>query len=144
MLQSTPLIFELKSVSNLIKRRIDQVLVKDSEEDLTGGQGAVIGYLSNHADKDVYQKDIEEAFGIRRSTVTGTLKLMEKSGYLERHSVPQDARLKKLVLTQKGMDRHQRFIQAVSQVDQEVMNGLTEIEKETLMTLLQKIRSNCE
>ena len=36
-----------------------------------------------------------------RSTVTGVVKLMERKGLIRRESVSSDARLKKLVLTEK-------------------------------------------
>ena len=51
---------------------------------------------------DVYQKDIEEEFRIRKSTVTGILKLLEKNGFIRRESVPQDARLKRIVPTARA------------------------------------------
>ena len=51
--------------------------------------------------RDVYQKDIEEEFQIRKSTATGILKLMEKHGFIRRESAQQDARLKRIVPTKK-------------------------------------------
>ena len=50
----------------------------------------------------MYQKDIEEEFRIRKSTVTGILKLLEKNGFIRRESVPQDARLKRIVPTARA------------------------------------------
>lgn len=39
----------------------------------------------------MFQKDIEEAFNITRSSVTGVVKLMEQKGYIRRESVAGDA-----------------------------------------------------
>ena len=58
-------------------------------------------HLYRHREEQVFQRDIEREFSITRSTVTNILQLMERKGYIERRSVPQDARLKKLVLTEE-------------------------------------------
>lgn len=52
--------------------------------------------------REIYQKDIEEEFQIRKSTVTGILKLMEKNGFIYRESVRKDARLKRIIPTKKA------------------------------------------
>ena len=36
--------------------------------DLTGNQMAVIDFITNHADQEVFQRDIEHEFEIQRST----------------------------------------------------------------------------
>ena len=65
-------------------------------------------------DRDVFQKDVEEAFHITRSSVTSAVQLMEKKGYITRRSVPCDARLKKLALTDRGIAAHKQAVQAMS------------------------------
>ena len=82
----------IKSLSNLLKRQVDQSMSEIGIEPLTGMQGRIVGYLGHHQDQDVFQRDIEEEFQIRRSTATGIL---------ERRPVARDGRLKKLVLTPK-------------------------------------------
>ena len=52
--------------------------------------------------REVYQKDIEEEFRIRKSTATGILQLMEKNGFISRESSKKDARLKRIVPTPKA------------------------------------------
>ena len=44
---------------------------------------------------DVYQKDIESFFKLRRSTVSSQLDTLEKKGLIQRVPVSHDARLKK-------------------------------------------------
>ena len=65
----------------------------ESEEssDLTHIQRHILNYvLFESLGRDVYQKDLEEAFHIRKSTVTGILQLMEKNGFIKRESVEKD------------------------------------------------------
>ena len=90
---------EIKALNNQIKRVMDSRLGQFAPNDdgPTGVQGMIIGYLYYRRDQDVYQRDVEAEFHIRRSTATGILQLLEKKGVIERLPVPSDARLKKLV-----------------------------------------------
>jgi len=73
--------FELRFINNQIKRRINSIPILQNN-DIKGIYGHVIGFLSENAHKDVYQKDIEEHLSIRRSSVTSLLNQMEKAGYI--------------------------------------------------------------
>ena len=66
------------------------------QEQLTGMHGWLIHFLYDQTEP-VYQRDIEKRLCIRRSTVTATLNRMEKNGLIVRESVPEDARLKRIV-----------------------------------------------
>lgn len=75
-----------------------------SENGLTSIQSRILGHL-RHAEeekRDVYQKEIEEVFRIKRSSVTSVLQTLEKKGLVVRKSVPEDARVKKLVLSDEA------------------------------------------
>ena len=98
--------FDIRTLSILIKRYIDGSATKQYVDNLTGTHGWVIGYLYDNRDHDVYQRDLETQFSIRRSTATGILQLMEKNELILRVPVESDARLKKLVLTEKALDIH--------------------------------------
>ena len=98
--------FDIRTLSMLIKRYIDGSATKQYVDNLTGTHGWVIGYLYDNRDHDVYQRDLETQFSIRRSTATGILQLMEKNELILREPVESDARLKKLVLTEKALDIH--------------------------------------
>ena len=51
----------------------------------------------------MFQKDVEDAFGLSRSTATGILQLLERDGIIRRESVSFDARLKSLVPTERAL-----------------------------------------
>ncbi len=61
---------------------------------------------SSHAIRNgrIFPQDVERRFGITRSTSSRVLALMERKGLIVRESVPRDARLKKIVLTDKSRD----------------------------------------
>lgn len=57
--------------------------------------GWLLRYLYENDENSIYQKDIEHYFSVGRSSVTGTLKALERLGYVYRESVENDARLKR-------------------------------------------------
>ena len=89
---------------NILAKRIHRRIDKEaSQYGITGVQGRILGFINhNSKNRDIFQKDIEEELDIRRSSVTSVLQLMEKNGFIERVSVSEDARLKKLIITEKG------------------------------------------
>ena len=122
--------FQIHRLHILCKRLVDQQAFQDMAEKPTKTQTWVMGYLYENRNRDVFQRDIQEQFGVRRSTVTGILQLMEKNGWITRQSVGEDARLKKIQLTP----------QAVEQLSQ----GLSPEEKQEFFRLCGKIRDNAE
>ena len=92
---------QIRRVNNLIFRKINAFSRANGLEQGTPMHGWIVEYLYSHQSEPVFQRDIERDFSITRSTVTNILQLMERKGYIERQSVPQDARLKMLVLTAK-------------------------------------------
>ena len=65
---------------------------------------------------------------------------MERKGYIRRLSVPQDARLKQLVLTEEGVLFHEKTMLSFHQTDDYVAGLLTEEENAELLRLLNKLR----
>lgn len=135
--------FELRFINNQIKRRINSIPILQNN-DIKGIYGHVIGFLSENAHKDVYQKDIEEHLSIRRSSVTSLLNQMEKAGFIERHSVDGDGRLKRVALTQKSLDIHGSIECELSKIEIKLREGMSEDDLDTPFRLLDKIKNNVE
>ena len=130
---------QLRRVNNLIFRKIGQIARTNGVEAVTPMHGWIMEYLYRHSETPVFQRDIEREFSITRSTVTNILQLMERKGYITRQSVEQDARLKQLVLTEKGRQFHEDTMRAFHQTDEYVAGLLTEEENTELLRLLNKL-----
>ena len=104
MPENYPIGFQIRAVSNLIKRKLYEIR-PDGQPLLTDLQGRILGFLYHNQDREIFQRDIEEHFYIRRSTVSRLLAGMEEQGLLQRIPVPRDARLKKLVMTPRAVSR---------------------------------------
>ena len=86
-----------------LSRNLSAHVRKSGVDEVTMMHGWIIRYLYENREQDIFQKDIEQRFAVGRSTVTNLLQLMEKKGFVRRESVKQDARLKKVILTEKGI-----------------------------------------
>ena len=132
---------EVQNVANRFRRLGDENLQK---EGITISQLRVIAYLSRHCDSIVHQKDLEEHFAIRRSSVTGLLQNMEKSGLLERRGSDTDARVKIVTLTEKGKTLDEKLKSYIHGLEEDMMQGFRDEEKELLRGFLQRMLENLE
>ena len=136
--------FEIGRTSRLIKRVLDNNSQKEYIDKLTGTHGWALGYLHRNRDRDIFQKDFEKEFDIRRSTASHILSLMEENGMITRESVPYDARLKKIVLTEKAMNIEEEVMQFFDKLEQEFEKNITKEELEIFYSVLDKINDNIE
>lgn len=137
--------FELKSVNNLIRRKLDVRFAEAGLEDVSGMQGPMLGFIHARSEQeDVFQKDVEKEFNIRRSTATVMLQNLEQKGLIVRIPVEHDARLKKIVVTEKAKKYHMKICEQIDIFHEELESGLTEKEKETFLEILDKIKGNLQ
>ena len=120
-----------------IHRRIDKEAAKYG---ITGVQARILGFVyHNYTKKDIFQKDIEEELDIRRSSVTSVLQLMEKNGYIQRVSVSEDARLKKIMLTEKGLEIQRNVYNFILEFEKSLQDELSEAEMNILISLIDRL-----
>lgn len=141
----TDISFQLHNLSHLLKRRMEHSLTCCHIDDkVSRNNGWILGYLAHHPDQNVFQKDIENAFCVRRSTVSKVIRLMETKGLIRRESVPNDARLKKLVLTPDGMELHKAIEQQILDTENLLRQSITDEELEIFSRIMDKFRNAIE
>lgn len=133
---------EIHVLSNMIGRKIDEEKRQRNMADVSPVQIWVVRYLHEHKGEEICQRDLERDFNVTRSTVTGILQIMEKKGYILRVSVPTDARLKKILLTEKGEELYYKVRDHIHETETFLVKGMTEEEVEQLLFLLRKIKNN--
>ena len=135
--------YEIRMLNQMIGHKIMDISLKNGMDQATVMHGWIMGFLYENRDKDIYQKDLEMKFGISRSTVTNILQLMEKKGYIRRVSVEKDARLKKLELTEQGLQIQRQNCQDIrEQIDQRMREGISDEEFEIFIHVLWKMKAN--
>lgn len=135
--------FEIRTLNNCVKRYVHSTRPPEFEES-TGVHGWAIRYFYENRDKDIFQRDFEARFSIRRSTATNMLKLMEKNGLITRESVSYDARLKKIVLTKRAIEIHKKATQNIKKIECTLKNGITNGELSVFYSVVDKIKANLE
>lgn len=133
---------ELHSLDNLVRRHMENKGVKRKVDAITGTNGWIIGYMANHCEEDIYQKDLERTFTITRSTASKVIRLMEQKGLVTRFSVPHDARLKKLELTKKAWEVATMMREDQLQMEQRLTQGFTEEERQQLLSYIKRMKDN--
>lgn len=128
----------IKILSNEINKEMNK---KTAAYGLTGVQGRIICYVTE-MERDVFQKDIEACLYYRRSTVTGILNTMEENGLIERVSVDYDARLKKIIVTKKGLCIKSQIEQDIKNMEKTLKNGLSKEELEIFFAITDKMLNN--
>lgn len=127
-------------LSRQIKRRIDESV---STYNVTSVQCSFIGFIfEKNKNGNVYAKDIENRFNMRRATVAEILSLMEKNGLIERKAMSEDARLKEITLTNKSLEIKNSIEKEIKKVEKEIKKGITDEELQSFTRTLEKMSKN--
>ncbi len=138
----------LAELNNLIHREIIRTtaqsnsLYDENDKTISGAASCIIVYLHDHNDTDVFQKDLEREFSVRRSTMSKVLTLLEQKGYIKRVAVDTDKRLKKIVITQKAVLVADKIKADRAMLEEKMTDGLTEDELRQFRQTLEKIKQN--
>lgn len=130
----------INMVSHQMKRQINAT---EDEDGLTNMQKLILHHIMFESMKgDLFQKDIEKEFEIRRSTATGILQLLEKNGFIDRQPVEQDARLKKIVPTEKAVAVREKLIENVHYMEELLRKGVAEEDLDVCVRVLEQMSEN--
>ena len=116
----------------------------DYPDETRGLQIWVIDYLIKHQDEDIFQRDLEKEFVMRRSTATNFVKKMEQAGLIRRESVAYDARLKKIILTDKSFELQAGMMAKKKEFETLLRGDLSEAEIKQFIATIQKIKHNLQ
>lgn len=137
--KNTPYSSLFQSIAIKVKRKADE---QTSHLGLNAQQAKMIGYIHEHQEKGLIQKEVAEHFDRRGATITSMLQGLEKHGYIERKIQSDNERQKKLYVLPKGEELIEQFYTTFSQVEEELTQALTPQERETLLSLLIKVNQN--
>lgn len=127
-------------LSRQLKRKMDEYV---SDYGITGVQSAMISYIYKESkNKYVFAKDIEKEFDIRRASIAGLLQNMEKNGLIKREIVNGDARLRKIILTEKALDLRRKVENNILKVEKQALQGIKKEEIDFFVKLAKKMSAN--
>lgn len=128
----------ISKLSNKLRRKIDAFSSRDS---FSGSQGRVLHFILAQSN-DVFQKDIEEEYSLRPPTATELLKKMEKNGLIYREAMASDARMKRIVVSEKALQYKDMVLADITALEEELTKDIPQKELDIFFEVIQKMLDN--
>lgn len=109
--------------------------------ELTGAQGHIMAYLA-HAKTPPCPRDLEAEFHLTHPTVSGLLSRLEQKGFIELRTDPEDRRIRRIYVLEKGRQCHEVMHNTILRNEQRMVEGFTQEEQEVFSDLLQRAIRN--
>lgn len=129
---------EVGRIARLLQREINESVLPAG---VTRQQYQILSYIYRQ-EKDVFQRDVEAYFSMPRSTVSGLMKELELAGLIRRCQVESDSRLKRLVLTDKGLGVCRMVRKGMVDLNQQLSGGISDEEFSVFWQVADKMRAN--
>ncbi len=131
--------------AHLFRRRMDNSVSAaagaDADEIFSGRNLWVLRYVKDREGTDVYQRDLEREFKVRRSTISHMIDLMVQKQYLTRESVEGDRRLKRLRLTEKGETMLREVAHSIDELEARLRDSFSPDDYRKLIAMLEQLCS---
>ncbi|QGH35509.1 MarR family transcriptional regulator [Gracilibacillus salitolerans] len=88
----------------------------------------------------ITQSEIIRSLNVEPPTITKMINRMEKTGLLERRRDSTDARVSRIFLTEKGRRLKQQVVQSWSDIEEQILQGLTSEERLNLKEQLSYLK----
>ncbi|MGI5887900.1 MAG: MarR family winged helix-turn-helix transcriptional regulator [Oscillospiraceae bacterium] len=128
----------IKQISDGMGKKANNQL---REHGLTMMQASILDFLQRSGG-DVPLKKIETNFRISQPTVSGLCHRMEQKGLIELHEDPSNMSAKTARLTEKGAALIKDAGKETASMEETLLNGMDQMQKEELQSLLKKILNN--
>ena len=89
---------------------------------------------------NITQSELARTLGIERSGLVAIVDDLEGRGFLSRNAVPGDRRVQALAPTKAGVRAYQKAAEAVQAHEEALLQHMSREERDTLLSLLRKIR----
>lgn len=134
---------EIKNLEVQIgKRLFKEAKLLDIKKPPSPLQGKVLKYILDHKEEKICQKDLEEHLNVSKATISEVLVAMEKSELIKRVSVPEDARIKRIVLTNTSLTRFQELEKNFQTINEELLHNISDHELACFFNILRKMEEN--
>ncbi|MGE4213954.1 MAG: MarR family winged helix-turn-helix transcriptional regulator [Anaerotignaceae bacterium] len=132
----------MNRITHLMHLMMDTAL---EHQNVTHQQGRILCYINDKSKvRDVFQNELEEIFQIRRSSITSLLSNLEKKGLILRQGCAEDKRIKKLIITPAAKKNIAEIKQALSTIENRLVEGMSAEEKVLFANLLHRGLKNLE
>lgn len=134
------------SIKELEKGIVRKIMSETSHDEMYSkpsiAQMQIIKYILKHDGKTIYQRDLEEVFNLRRATISGILKTMEKNNVIIRVCDPNDARGKIVILSDDAKKFFKEKETLFKKIETILKKDISKEELETFYKVILKMRDN--
>lgn len=129
-----------KRIHDRLKMSADAVFEKNN---LTSSQARLMEFVDVKGGR-VTQKSIEEYLNVSHPTVVGIVSRLERSGFLECHTDPEDKRNKIVCMTQRACSVGDELAKGRIMTEQKLLQHMSQQEIAELRRLLNRVYSNLQ
>ena len=116
-----------------------------AEYGVTYPQSRVLLHLFSQADqKDVNQRELEYALGIKASSVSSLVRNLEKKDLIRCERMAKDTRNKRILLTEQGSQLRKKLVEATGKAEKNLIRGLEPDQLAALRSSLVQLMENLE
>ncbi len=126
-------------LSNRLRREIDALSFRGQ---YSGTEGKALHFILAHEDSELFQKDLEDEFGLRPPSASALVKKMEQDGLISRVPVSYDGRLKKIVPSEKAQQNRERVLRDVQDLEERLLRNISEQDCERWLEITKKMIEN--
>jgi len=136
----------VRRIDHALRRRAERIAANRLPEDVSVMNGWIINFIHEQQAEghDVYQRSVEREFGITKSAVSRSIKLMEEKGYVRQERGTEDARLRRLVLTPKAEAFSAALREDFEHLEASLVEGFSPDEITRLNDYLSRMLANLE
>lgn len=150
-MKQSKVLYQIKTLEKMIARVFlknqmipTKVVIKDISKTTTPTQMQIIGYILDHIDEDIYQKDLENVLNLRRATVSGVLQTMEKNKLIERITYSEDSRKKKIILNEEAKKIFLENQKIMNKMEKIITQDISKEELDIFSNVIEKMKKNIE
>lgn len=136
---SSVILFQIDKTSKVAKR-YSQQLFDQKKWGLTVDQWVLLKIIEQH--RPVSQKELSGLSMRDTASITRTLDLLEKKGFVERQAVPNNRRQYNIELTEQGQAFIDKHMDLVRETREQSLEGFSKKEIDMLSELLLRIQNN--
>ncbi|MEK3835589.1 MarR family transcriptional regulator [Paenibacillus sp. FSL P2-0136] len=127
----------------MIARSLDSISnIEFKQYDLTRGQYLYLMRICEHP--GMIQEKLAEMIKVDRTTAARAIQKLEINGFIEKNEDRHNKKIKRLIPTEKGQAVYPLLKRENDYSNSVALSGFSESEAETLVKLLQRVRSNVE
>ncbi len=126
-------------LANRLRREIDALSFRGQ---YSGTEGKALHFILAHEDSELFQKDLEDEFGLRPPSASALVKKLEQDGLISRVPVSYDGRLKKIVPSEKARQNREKVLRDVQDLENRLLRGISEQDQAQWLEITKKMIEN--